>query len=159
MEIDAQRPRVLAIIPSWLPTPAAQELEELRAHLRGLGAELTIAADAGAWWLGPDDELRPARAEELAPLAHLPRGRDSVVIVDSDGDVRFSRSADGSLAAALRRALAAATDALYVTRPPLATFDCREWALACLCTGFAFELISSRQRRAAAAPGARRAEA
>ena len=143
---------MLAVIQSFTPALAGRELETLRAHLRGLGAELTIAADAGAWWIGPDDEPRPANADELVALARLPRDRDAVVVVDGAGSVRFSHAADGPLADSLGQALAAATDALYVTRPPRVTFNRREWSLACLCTGFAFALISCQRKPAAPPP-------
>ena len=151
MGIDVRRPRVLAVIQSWTPTLAARGLGVIRAHLRGLGAELTIAAATGAWWIGPDDEPRPADADELVALASLPRDRDAVMVVDGAGSVRFSYTADGPLATSLGAALAAAIDALYATRPPRVTFNRREWALACLCTGFALSLPGC-QRKAAAPP-------
>ncbi len=157
MSIDARRPRVLAFIQAWSPALAARDLGAIRAHLRGLGAELAVAADAGAWWLGPDDELRPATSAELEHLGgRAPRDRDAVLVLDGTGAVRFSHVADGPLAEPLVQALAAAGEALLVPRPPPRTFNRREWALACLCTGFAFVLLGcqgkAREQTAPVAP-------
>jgi xanthine dehydrogenase YagT iron-sulfur-binding subunit len=146
MSISARRPRVLAFLQAWSPALAAHELEPIRAHLRGLGAELVIAADAGAWWLGPDDELRPATAAELAGLADRARDRDAVLVLDGAGAIRFSYVADGPLTASLGGALAAAGEALLAPRPPALLLNRREWTLTCLCTGFAFVLLGCKRK-------------
>jgi hypothetical protein len=77
MAISTRGTRVLAFLQAWSPALEACELGAIRAHLRGLGAELVIAADAGAWWLGPDDEIRPAARAELGPDPH-------VILVDEE---------------------------------------------------------------------------
>lgn len=146
MSIDARRPRVLASIQDWSPALAANDLKVIRAHLHCLGAELTIAAHEGAWSMGPDDELRPATAGELEGIEPGASDRDTVLVLDSAGAVRFSHAADGPLTEALVAALIAATDALFVTRPTGQSFNRREWELACLCTGFGFVLLSSRRK-------------
>ena len=142
---------MLAVIQGWTPALAARELATIRAHLRGLGAELTIASGAGAWWLGPDDAPRLADADELVALAGMRHDRDAVIGVDGAGAVRVSHAADGPRAGSLGAALAAAVNALYATRPPRVTVNRREWALACRCSGFAVALASC-QRKAAEQP-------
>jgi hypothetical protein len=146
MSIDARRPRVLASIRDWSPELAASNLEVIRAHLRGLGAVLTIAAQGGAWSIAPDDKLRPATPDELEGIVPGASDRDAVLVLDGAGSVRFSHAADAPLTDALVTALGAATDALFMTRPSEATFNRREWKLACLCTGFGFALLSSRRK-------------
>jgi xanthine dehydrogenase YagT iron-sulfur-binding subunit len=147
MSIDARRPRVLAFIQAWSPALAARELDAIRAHLRGLGTELVIAADAGAWWLGPDDELRPAGPAEVGRFGGRAHDGDAVLVLDGAGAVRFSHVSDGPLTSSLGQALAAAGEALLAPRPPPPlTFNRREWAISCLCTGFAVVLLGCRRK-------------
>jgi xanthine dehydrogenase YagT iron-sulfur-binding subunit len=148
MAISPRRPRVLAFLQVWSPAKAAGELGAIRANLRGLGAELVIAADDGAWWLGPDDELRPAAWDELGRFATRPRDRDAVLVLDGAGAIRFSHVADGPgpLTTSLGAALAAAGQALLAPRPPPLTWNRREWVMTCLCTGFATALLGCKRK-------------
>jgi len=119
MGMAMRRPRVLAFIHEWSPALAERELPVIRAQLRGLGAELAIIADQGAWLLGPDDPPLPLTAEP-------------------DADRTFAVP-DGQR---LGEALAIAGDAMRT--PPPITFTRREWALTSLCAGFAFALFGCR---------------
>jgi len=110
---------VLAYIHDWSPEGAHRELPAIRAQLRGLGAELAVIADRGAWLLGPDDP----------PVA---------LVGDPQGERSFEVE-DGQM---LVDALAAASDAMRT--PPPITFTRREWALTSLCAGFAFVVLGCR---------------
>ena len=110
---------MLAYIHDWSPEGSQRELPAIRAQLRGLGAELAVVADRGAWLLGPDDPP--------VPLTGEPHGERSF-------EVR-----DGQM---LVDALAAASDAMRT--PPPMTFTRREWALTSLCAGFAFVVLGCR---------------
>jgi xanthine dehydrogenase YagT iron-sulfur-binding subunit len=114
-----RRPRVLAYIHDWSPQIAERELAAIRAQLRGLGAELAVVADRGAWLLGPDDPP--------VPLTDEPEGERTFEV--DDGEM-------------LVESLAAAADAMRT--PPPTTFTRREWALTSLCAGFAFVALGCR---------------
>ena len=150
MPMISRRPRVVALIESW--TPAAEELPQLRAQLRGLGAELAVVASRGAWCLAPDDELAVLDAEAHAEAVALRAGPgDAIYVLDGDGAIRFSHATDTVLSATLGQALASAGEAVLAT--PRFTCTRREWALMSLCTGFALALFGCKDRhRDAAAP-------
>jgi xanthine dehydrogenase YagT iron-sulfur-binding subunit len=120
-----RRPRVLAYISDWSPERAEHELAAIRAQLRGLGAELAVVADRGAWLLGPDDAP--------VPLSGEPEGERTF-------EVR-----DGQM---LVDALAAASDAMRTPAPM--TFTRREWALTSLGAGFAFVALGCHGKAASA---------
>jgi xanthine dehydrogenase YagT iron-sulfur-binding subunit len=142
------RPRVLAFVRSWNPVALPpRELSSIRAQLRGLGATMVIASDAGTWTFSPDDDL-----ERFRPSAR-DTDEDAVFVLDGDGRVRFSHRAGGPLQTSLASALSAAGEAL-LAKPPATRmlFDRREWAIASLCTGFALALLGCKGRKEAPPP-------
>ena len=160
------RPRVLAFVRAWHPeSTAPRELSSIRAQLRGLGATMIIASDAGAWSFAPDDDLErftpndgstiktPRALATLAAQHGVESDEDAVFVLDGDGKVRFSHLAGGALQSSLARALAAAGEAL-LAKPPVTRmmFDRREWAIASLCAGFALALLGCKTRKEAPPP-------
>lgn len=150
------RPRVLAFVRAWDPhSIAPRELSSIRAQLRGLGAIMIIAADAGAWSFAPDDDLERFTENDgtLAAEHGVEPGEDAVFVLDGDGKVRFSHLAGGPLQTSLASALAAAGEAL-LAKPPVTRmmFDRREWAIASLCAGFALALLGCKSRKEPPAP-------
>src|SRR4051794_33976427 len=85
-------PRVLAFVTRGFEAPGPTTLRQLRAQLRGLGAELVVLSPAGAWSMRADDP-----PEQLAPLAGdvaatarqygVDRG-EAVFVIDGAGVVR-----------------------------------------------------------------------
>lgn len=141
-------PRVLAFVQVW--RVADEHVGQLRALLRGLGAEMTILSPAGVWSFRPDDavERLPCPPERLADtlratalLYGVAGDRDAVFIVDEHGVIAFSHAPATSFAGLLAGALGAAVDALHSRKPPPVTFTRREWATSCLVTGFALALF------------------
>jgi hypothetical protein len=145
------RPRVLALLRGWdASTAPPEELAAIRAQLRGLGATLVIASDAGAWSFAPDDELEResdaatpvARAIlELAQRHGREAGDEAVFVVDGDGEVRFAHVEEGVLQTTLADALASAGEAVLAAPEAHTLFTQREWALAGLCAGFSLALL------------------
>ena len=134
------RTRVLAFVRGW--TPEAEDpatLRQIRAHLRGLGAELIIHSSSGVWTFGADDALeRSDRAVAEAVLLHGLRQRgDAVYVVDGGGFVRFAHT--DSLAASLAGALEAAAQAM-LARGVL--FNRREWVATCLASSAALAVVA-----------------
>jgi xanthine dehydrogenase YagT iron-sulfur-binding subunit len=171
-------PVVLAFERDWaLVAGNAAELDAIRAELRGLGAALVVLSRSGIWLFRPDDDLERFAARdgaveaEIARLAALydvqPAADGSPVptllVLDADGDVRFSHRPDldaGGRRSTLAEALAAAGQAL-VLRPvrhaghaPATLLSRRELALASLVGAFALVFLDAcADRRAPAPPG------
>lgn len=158
------RPRVLAFVRAWHPdTTAARELAVMRAQLRGLGATMIIASDAGAWSFAPDDDLerftqddRTVRAlGDVAAERGVEPEEDAVFVLDGDGGVRFEHLAGGPLSTSLAAALVAAGEALYAKPTGVRMmFNRREWALTSLCAGFALALLGCKGKKQAPPPPA-----
>jgi xanthine dehydrogenase YagT iron-sulfur-binding subunit len=156
------RPRVLAFVRDWsLEQLGAREVAALRAELRGLGAVMTVLASTGVWSFRPDDEIE-LFAGDCEPLARerdrvagaygVAHDRDGLFVLDPDGRIRFAYVADGSLAATLAEAMAAA-GAWIAKRPRPTLFTRREWTLTCLVAGCAFAVFPGcKPRRDAHAP-------
>lgn len=141
------RPWVLAFARRWVPGPDA---EAIRAQLRGLGAILFIASDAGVWSFRPDDDVElsagPSRRlrRELGDLgARYGVGSrdDGVFVIDGDGIVRFAHAPCGELSWALAGALDAAGREL-LGLPPRPGITRRDWAVMSLVAGFAVALLT-----------------
>ncbi|HEY4180896.1 MAG TPA: (2Fe-2S)-binding protein [Kofleriaceae bacterium] len=128
----------------------------MRAQLRGLGATLVIAADAGVWSFAPDDDLERyatdqqtrKAVEDLALYHRVDPEEDAVFVLDGDGSVRFEHLAGGPLPTSLASALVAANDAL-LSKPVYARmrFNRREWALTSICAGFALALMGCKSKK------------
>jgi xanthine dehydrogenase YagT iron-sulfur-binding subunit len=164
------QPRVLAFVRGWAPDRAAcDELRTIRAHLRGLGAELVVLSDAGVWSFRADDDLDQLGAGSdriagdiatVALLYGVPAASDAVFVIDDDGVIRFTHHR-ATLGANLVPALAAATDALFAS--PSVTcagkgggcgMTRRELVSACLVAGFALTLLRGCKQRESAPAGA-----
>ncbi|HEY4056397.1 MAG TPA: (2Fe-2S)-binding protein [Kofleriaceae bacterium] len=151
------RPRVLAFVRAWHPdTIPPRELSQMRAQLRGLGATLVIAADAGAWSFAPDDDLERFATDEktvhaideLAVEHGVEPEEDAVFVLDGDGSVRFEHLAGGPLPMPLVSALTSANEAL-LSKPVSTrmTFNRREWAVSSICAGFALSLLGCKSKK------------
>jgi xanthine dehydrogenase YagT iron-sulfur-binding subunit len=151
---------VLAFAREWAPAHDRERDAALRAQLRGLGAVMIIAADAGLWWFRPDDDVErlaapgPALAAELAALAgryEVAAAHDAVFVVDGAGIVRFTHQRADSLADALADALD--TAGRERSRGALRHDPSRrEWAVMCLVAGFGLALLPSCRRRRSPPP-------
>ena len=151
-------PRVLAFVRSWsAERVCAGDLREIRAQLRGLGAELIVLAD-GVWSFRPDDapdqlgDYSDRLAGDIATAALLygvRDGRDAVFVIDEGGIIRFAHR-EVDVGARLPEALAAAARAVLAPAP--ATFTRREWVASCLVAGFAFTFLRACARREASSP-------
>ena len=155
------RPWVLAFVASWDPlrTPE-RELSSIRAHLRGLGAQLVILSRAGTWSFRPDDDVERfsiGETEEIAAAAKrydVAPGDDAVFVHDGKGKVRFSHRSEGPLGTSLAAALKAAGAAMITPVERVGLWlDRREWTLTSLCAGFALALLGC-QGKAKDAPQA-----
>jgi hypothetical protein len=157
--LDGQ-PAVLAFLDDWSPIDAPPEdLDAVRAELRGLGAVLTVLSGAGLFLFRPDDEMeRFARASELdaADIAavHAAFGLQrcagglatpGLFVIDGKGVLRFAHvwrdGGDVSLAAvtealgAAGRAVVTAKRSVLVTR--------RELVVTSLVAGFALMFLDA----------------
>jgi xanthine dehydrogenase YagT iron-sulfur-binding subunit len=152
------RPWVLAFVKAWDPVlERPEELRAIRAQLRGLGAVLVVLSDIGAWSFRPDDHIERLATgaetdREIAAYAEhygVARTEDAVFVIDERDHIRFSHFAEGPLPTTLGDALRAAGTALAAqsTKRIGITFTRREWALASLCTGFAFALLGCKERQ------------
>jgi len=147
------QPRVLAFVRAWsIDREPAEDIATIRAQLRGLGAALVIASDAGVWSFRPDDDVelfarRTGRtAAELADAAaRYGVTGDGVFVIDADGVLRFAHATDGPLAPSLASALEAAGYAV-TNRPATTTITRREWAVSCLVAGFGVVFLGCRKR-------------
>lgn len=136
--------RVLAFARAWSPQRATpEELRAIRGHLRGLGAELVIAAAHQAWRVRPDDDvvtLGELAARELH-RDHGVKGEDGVLLLDHDQRILFEHRQPTLDQPTLLASLTAATDAMLMPAP--ITFTRRGWVQACLVTGFATVVLAS----------------
>jgi xanthine dehydrogenase YagT iron-sulfur-binding subunit len=153
------RPRVLAFVRVW--RPAHEHAGQIRALLRGLGAEMTILSDSGVWSFRPDDpiEVLPCAAARLAANVHttellygVGEDRDAVFVIDEHGTVAFSHAPREPLTDMLAGALGAAVDAMHAKQTPPITFTRREWATSCLVTGFAVALFGCKSDKPRSKP-------
>ena len=141
---------VLAFVRAWsLERERPEAMRQIRAELRGLGAELLVLSDAGVWSCRPDDAF-----DRLDAYKDRPAG-DAIFVIDDTGKIRFSHRQEGSLAGELAASLTAASDAL-LAKPPTGMTR-REWATNCLVAGFALTLL--RGCKQASPPIERTAEA
>ena len=152
---QARWPRVLAFLQHWTPESAhAGELRSIRSHLRGLGAELVVVSQAGAWRFRPDDGFDQLHAtSELAARYGVDDGTDAVFVIDHSGTIRFSHYPTEPLGATLLPSLDAASQAVLTKIPTV--FTRREWLTDCLIAGFAlvaFASCKSERRRAQEPP-------
>jgi len=150
------RPWVLALARGWTP---GGDTAAIRAQLRGLGAILFVASDAGVWSFRPDDDIelsvapsRQLRREiaELRARCGVGAGDDGVIVVDGDGIVQFAHAPSRELAASLAEALDAAGREL-LGLPPRPGITRRDWAVMSLVAGFGLVLFHGCR-----APGAER---
>jgi xanthine dehydrogenase YagT iron-sulfur-binding subunit len=153
------RPWVLAFVRRWSP---GGDTRAIRAQLRGLGAILFILSDAGAWSFRPDDDLElsagpsPRLRREVGELAGrcgIGRRDDGVIVVDSDGVVRFAHAAERELTTTLGDALDAAGREL-LGLPPRPGITRRDWAVMSLISGFGLVMFAGCHGRAAERPAA-----
>jgi xanthine dehydrogenase YagT iron-sulfur-binding subunit len=145
--------KVLAFVRDWHPEAVSpDELATMRAELRGLGAELEVQSDSGAWWFGPDDQIE--RRDAIVHDFEID-GDDAIFVLDATGRVRFSHICEGALPTTLGTALTTAGQALLsLPKTPPLLFNRREWALTSLCTGFAIALFGCKGKRHEPAPAA-----
>jgi xanthine dehydrogenase YagT iron-sulfur-binding subunit len=153
-------PLVLAFADQWtVDTASGEELDVIRAELRGLGAALVVLSRSGVWSFRPDDDVDrftagdeevAADIAELAALHGVARAPDgavvpSLIVLDAAGRARFSRAVGpdaDAMRPTLAQALGAAGRALATARarPPVLVSR-REWALASLLAGFALIVL------------------
>jgi xanthine dehydrogenase YagT iron-sulfur-binding subunit len=158
-------PVVLAFAADWaLDAESIEELDAIRAELRGLGAVLLVLSRSGIWSFRPDDDFERFAAHdaevatEIARLAKLhgaasaPDGSiaPTVLVLDGGDHVRF-RHTPGGDATAIRPTLAQALNAAgrALAKPPPAAIlvSRREWVLASLVAGFALVFFDACFRR------------
>jgi xanthine dehydrogenase YagT iron-sulfur-binding subunit len=151
------RPWVLAFARRW--TPGA-DAGAIRAQLRGLGAILFVASDAGVWSFRPDDDIELSAGasarlrrelDELGARCGVDAGDDGVFVVDGDGIVRFAHAPCGELTTSLGSALEAAGREL-LGLPPRPGITRRDWAVMSLVAGFGLVLLSACRARGPEGP-------
>jgi xanthine dehydrogenase YagT iron-sulfur-binding subunit len=133
--------RVVAFARAWTPETADPgELQKIRAHLRGLAAELIFVSDRGTWLCRPDDEL-----VELEPLSRekfrVDDDEDGVFVIEPNGAVRFAHCQRTPIHATIASALASATDVMLAEAP--LHFTRRAWLTTCVVSGFALAVLSA----------------
>ena len=133
--------RVVAFARGWSPERAAPgELARIRAHLRGLAAELVFESEHGTWLCRPDDELVP-----IAPLGRarfrVADDEDAVFVVEPAGAVRFAHCQKAAIRDTLADALGQATDVMLAQAP--LHFTRRAWLTTCVVSGFALAVLSA----------------
>jgi len=133
--------RVMAFARGWSPERAAPgELARIRAHLRGLAAELVFESEHGTWLCRPDDEL-----VAIAPLGRarfrVADDEDAVFVVDPAGAVRFAHCQHAPIRDTLAAALEQATDVMLAQAP--LHFTRRAWLTTCVVSGFALAVLSA----------------
>jgi xanthine dehydrogenase YagT iron-sulfur-binding subunit len=140
------RPWVLAFARRWTP---GGDAAAIRAQLRGLGAILFVISETGVWSFRPDDDIElaigPSRrlsreVGELRARCGVASGDDGVVVVDSEGVVRFAHAPSHELGASLADALDAAGREL-LGLPPRPGITRRDWAAVSLAAGFSLVLF------------------
>ncbi|HEY1815818.1 MAG TPA: (2Fe-2S)-binding protein [Kofleriaceae bacterium] len=149
---DAPGPcRVVAFVRGWSPDRAGVlELERVRAHLRGLSAELVFESEHGTWLLRPDDDPRPI--ERLGRTRfRVDDDEDGVFVIvaseagpgtiEASGAVRFAHCQRSPIAGTLAPALQRATDVMLAQAP--LHFTRRAWLTTCVVSGFALAVLSA----------------
>jgi xanthine dehydrogenase YagT iron-sulfur-binding subunit len=152
-------PIVLAFAEDWtLGLESTEELDAIRAELRGLGAVLLVLSHAGIWSFRPDDDFErfDARDDEveaeiarLASMHGVERSSDgaiapTVLVLDGAGKVRFAHRPNrdaAPLRLTLAQALGAAGRALASRVRPSVLLSRREWILSSIVAGFAFAFL------------------
>jgi xanthine dehydrogenase YagT iron-sulfur-binding subunit len=146
------RPWVLAFVRDWTP----DDLEPIRAELRGLGAILFVVSRAGVWGFHPDDAIElvatadgpHARAIGAMARDYAVQGGDAVFIIDANGMIRLAHRPDAPIGAAFADALAIAGRELVARRLGLwSAITRRDVLLGSLYTGFAIALLPGCKRR------------
>jgi len=153
-------PCVVAFVHDWsFEREDLEAVRAIRAHLRGLGAELVVLAPGGVWSVRPDDPIEQLAATSdpltadvaaAAALYGVHDGGDAVFVIDGRGVVRFThRPEPGArpLCSALADALAIAGDAAHARDPrdtrQRVLFTRREWTATCLVVGCATAFLSA----------------
>jgi xanthine dehydrogenase YagT iron-sulfur-binding subunit len=152
------QPVVLVLTRAW-PRTLPEDIDAIRAELRGLGAVLLVVSKGGVFWFGPDDDVELfARPDELLDdqITTLARRygatndqngeiTSALFLVDGDGVVRFAHpvSSDPTeLASTLAGALGVAARTLHTSpSAPDFTMSRRDWIVASMAFGFAFALL------------------
>jgi xanthine dehydrogenase YagT iron-sulfur-binding subunit len=165
-------PVVLAFANDWALGESSQnELDALRAELRGLGAILVVIARTEVWTFRPDDDFdRVAEADDemsaeigrLVDLHRVEREPDgsvvpTILLLDAHGQLRFACStARGpeAMGLTLIQGLGAAGRALAARprSPAGSRISRRELVLTSLVSGFALALLDGCTRQPALPP-------
>jgi xanthine dehydrogenase YagT iron-sulfur-binding subunit len=137
--------RVVAFARGWSPDRAAAgELARIRAHLRGLAAEIVFESEHGTWLCRPDDDL-----VAIAPLGRerfrVDDDEDGVFVVEAGGAVRFAHCQRTPIRDTLAAALEQATDVMLAQAP--LHFTRRAWLTTCVVSGFALAVLSACKQR------------
>ena len=157
--LDGQ-PAVLAFLDDWSPFDGQpEELDAVRAELRGLGAVLIVLSGAGLFLFRPDDEMeRFARPSELDAgdvtdiqaafgLERCAGGLSTpaLFVIDCSGVLRFAhvwRSGGEVSLAAVTEALGAAGRAVVAARRSVLVTR-RELVVTSLVAGFALMFLDA----------------
>jgi xanthine dehydrogenase YagT iron-sulfur-binding subunit len=158
-------PVVLVFADDWTRgSESVDDLDVIRAELRGLGAVLAVLSRAGIWSFRPDDDFErlagsscdvDAEVARLVRRYGIERGRDglmlpTVVVLDAEGRVRFqgvwSRER-GDVRSGLAGALHSAGRALLERSSEPGRMSRREWIVTSLVAGFAFVFAEGCARR------------
>jgi xanthine dehydrogenase YagT iron-sulfur-binding subunit len=145
---------------------SAEELDRARAELRGLGAGLLALSHRGLWCFRPDEQssafagaaaLDPPAMAALRERFGVADGAAAVFVLDPDGNIRFSTTADGADAtfAGLVQALALAGRSLTGTPRPPFTLTRPQLVLNSLVAALALAFLDGCRARAATPPAAR----
>lgn len=161
-------PVVVAFVPAWSGEEGPKgHLRSIRAELRGLGAVLVVFSRTEIWSFRPDDEMERRsphgadvstevdRVGAVFGLERTERATDgeasvTVLVLDADGVIRFSRTReaepDTSPEDTLLGALSAAGRGLATGVPQRATISRRELVITSLIAGFVLALASGCRR-------------
>jgi xanthine dehydrogenase YagT iron-sulfur-binding subunit len=136
---------VVAFARAWTPQGAdPAELARIRAHLRGLAAELIFVSEHGTWLCRPDDAL-----VELEPLGRarfrLADDEDGVFVVEQSGATRFAHCQKSPIHSTISSALESATDVMLAHAP--LHVSRRAWLTTCVVSGFALAVLSACKQR------------
>ena len=166
--LDGQ-PAVLAFLDDWSPFDGQpEELDAVRAELRGLGAVLIVLSGAGLFLFRPDDEMeRFARASELdaGDVAEIQAAfglercagglsTPALFVIDCSGVLRFAhvwRSGGEVSLAAVTEALGAAGRAVVAARRSVLVTR-REMVVTSLVAGFALMFLDACDKPEAGKP-------
>ena len=145
---------------------STEELDRARAELRGLGAGLLALSHRGLWCFRPDEQacafagaaaLDPPAMAALRERFGVADGAAAVFVLDADGNIRFSTTAEGTDAsfAGLVQALSLAGRLLTATPRPPFTLTRRQLVLNSLVAALALAFLDGCRARAATPPAAR----